>query len=229
MPEAVSEEGWSTVSRLPLDEQLTALGAALALNKTLVEVLDRVAELAVPRWYLTAGCLFQTVWNVVTGRPTTHGIRDYDLFYFDSEGLSWDAEDRVIRAGAALFADLPANVEIRNEARVHLWYQEKFGAPAPRIRVSSRRSTPSRRPPAASPSARRPTAAGGSTPRTGCPTSSAFGCVPTRFWHPARSTGPRPNAGRGCGPNSPCSPGPPTEPEGEPLWNAQVPEHPTHV
>ena len=138
MPEAVSEEGWSAVSRLPLDEQLTALGAALALNKTLVEVIDRVAELAVPRWYLTAGCLFQTVWNVVTGRPPTHGIRDYDLFYFDPEDLSWDAEDRVIRAGAALFADLPANVEIRNEARVHLWYQEKFGIPcAPYTSVES--------------------------------------------------------------------------------------------
>ena len=58
------------------------------------------------------------------------GIRDADLFYFDPD-TSWDAEDAVIRAGAVLFADLPVPVEIRNEARVHLWYADHFGAPAP--------------------------------------------------------------------------------------------------
>ncbi|GAB3567727.1 hypothetical protein GCM10027445_16480 [Amycolatopsis endophytica] len=26
-----------------------------------------------------------------------------------------------------MFADVPATVEIRNEARVHLWYEQKFG------------------------------------------------------------------------------------------------------
>ncbi|QRN79596.1 MAG: nucleotidyltransferase family protein [Nocardiopsis sp. BM-2018] len=123
--------GWTAVGRLPLDDQLLALEEALSRNDTLVEVLDRAAELAAPDWYLTAGCLFQTVWNVVTDRPPTHGIRDYDLFYFDPTDLSWAAEDRIIQAGAALFADLPASVEIRNEARVHLWYEEKFGVPCP--------------------------------------------------------------------------------------------------
>jgi hypothetical protein len=74
--------------------------------------------------------LFQTVWNDVTGRAPGTGIRDADLFYFDAD-TSWEAEDVVIRRGAALFADLPVPVEIRNEARVHLWYAERFGAPAP--------------------------------------------------------------------------------------------------
>ena len=56
--------------------------------------------------------------------------RDADLFYFDAD-TSWEAEDAVIRAGAGLFADLPVPVEIRNEARVHLWYADRFGAAAP--------------------------------------------------------------------------------------------------
>jgi uncharacterized protein len=30
-----------------------------------------------------------------------------------------------------VFGDLPVPVEIRNEARVHLWYADRFGAPAP--------------------------------------------------------------------------------------------------
>jgi hypothetical protein len=71
------------------------------------------------------------VWNVVTGRPPAAGIKDYDLFYFDAGDLSWEAEDRVIAAAGRLFADLPAEVEVRNEARVHLWYPQKFGVPCP--------------------------------------------------------------------------------------------------
>lgn len=119
------------IGRLPLDEQLGALREVLSRNDVLVEVLARTATLALPGWYLTAGCLFQTVWNVVTDRPPTHGIKDYDVFYFDDGDLSWEAEDRVIKAGREVFAGLPAEVEIRNEARVHLWYGEKFGVPCP--------------------------------------------------------------------------------------------------
>ncbi|MGC5394142.1 nucleotidyltransferase family protein [Streptomyces sp. DT20] len=115
--------------RLPLDEQLAALKAALSRNDVLVEVLDRTAALGLPSWYLTAGCLFQTVWNVATGRAPSHGIKDYDVFYFDDGDLSWEAEDAAIRAGREAFAGLAAEVEIRNEARVHLWYEEKFGVP----------------------------------------------------------------------------------------------------
>ncbi|MGW6933796.1 nucleotidyltransferase family protein [Lentzea sp. NPDC054927] len=108
---------------------IDALRTTLARNEVLVEVLRRAAELDLPGWYLTAGCVFQTVWNVVTGRPPTEGIRDYDLFYFDDADLSWEAENEVIEAGARVFADLPAVVEIRNEARVHLWYEDHFGVP----------------------------------------------------------------------------------------------------
>jgi len=119
------------IGRLPLDEQLGALRGVLSRNDVLAEVLARAATLDPPRWYLTAGCLFQTVWNVVTDRPPTHGIKDYDIFYFDDGDLSWEAEDQAIGAGREVFADLPAEVEIRNEARVHLWYEEKFGVPCP--------------------------------------------------------------------------------------------------
>ncbi|TLQ46170.1 nucleotidyltransferase family protein [Streptomyces marianii] len=119
------------ISRLPLDQQLESLRAVLSRNDVLTGVLARAVTLELPEWYVTAGCLFQTVWNVVTGRPPTNGIKDYDLFYFDSDDLSWEAEDTVIKAGREVFAGLPAEVEIRNEARVHLWYQDKFGVSCP--------------------------------------------------------------------------------------------------
>ncbi|MEV4875881.1 nucleotidyltransferase family protein [Streptomyces cyaneofuscatus] len=115
--------------RLPLAEQLDELRSVLSRNEVLTEVMARAAALELPGCYVTAGCLFQTVWNVVTGRPSTHGIKDYDIFYFDGTDLSWEAEDAVIKMGQEVFAGLPAEVEIRNEARVHLWYEEKFGVP----------------------------------------------------------------------------------------------------
>ncbi|KOU56343.1 hypothetical protein ADK57_42720 [Streptomyces sp. MMG1533] len=117
--------------RLPLPDQLAALRSALSRNEVLTAVLARASALELPGWYVTSGCLFQTVWNVATGRPPAGGIKDYDLFYFDDSDLSWAAEDAVIRAGREVFAGLPAEVEIRNEARVHLWYEEKFGVPCP--------------------------------------------------------------------------------------------------
>ncbi|HWN00902.1 MAG TPA: nucleotidyltransferase family protein, partial [Streptosporangiaceae bacterium] len=117
--------------QLPLDEQLARFEQTLRRNRTLTEVLARAATLDLPGWYLVAGCLYQTVWNVVSGQPPEAGILDYDLAYFDASDLSWDAEDAVIQAGHQLFARLPAPVQIRNQARVHLWYGEKFGIGCP--------------------------------------------------------------------------------------------------
>ncbi|MEU7481027.1 nucleotidyltransferase family protein [Lentzea sp. NPDC042327] len=119
----------AALARLPVDDQVMALRAVLARNELLVEVLTRAAGLGLPGWYLTAGCVVQTVWNVVTGRPSGEGIKDYDLFYFDDSDLGWAAENEVIEVGARVFGDLPVDVEIRNEARVHLWYEDRFGVP----------------------------------------------------------------------------------------------------
>jgi uncharacterized protein len=115
--------------QLPIDQQLVQFRVALRRNRTLTEVLARAAVMDLPSWYLAAGCLYQTVWNVVTGQPAEAGILDYDLAYFDSSDLSWEAEDAIIQAGHQIFAGLPAPVQIRNQARVHLWYEQKFGVP----------------------------------------------------------------------------------------------------
>ncbi|WP_206796472.1 nucleotidyltransferase family protein [Amycolatopsis sp. MtRt-6] len=110
---------------------LDRLRTILTRNEILVELLGRARGFGLPNWYLTAGCVVQTAWNVLTGREAAHGIEDYDLFYHDPADLSWAAEDRVIRSVAASCADLPVIVEVRNEARVHLWYEAKFGTPCP--------------------------------------------------------------------------------------------------
>lgn len=93
-------------------------------------ILDRLRSLALPDAWLVSGCLFQTVWNHRTGRAPEHGIKDYDVLYFDPD-LSKLAEDRVIAACADAFADLGADIEVRNQARVHLWYPDWFGTAYP--------------------------------------------------------------------------------------------------
>lgn len=111
-------------------EEAERFRAAVERNTTLLQVLRRAADLNLPGWYLAAGAVTQTVWNMSTNNPPEHGIDDYDLVYFDDSDLSWEAEDREIRKGAQVFGDLPSRVEIRNQARVHLWYAEKFGIPS---------------------------------------------------------------------------------------------------
>lgn len=91
-------------------------------------IIERIGALELRDCWLVSGSLFQTVWNVQTGRDPTYGIKDYDLFYFDSGDVSWEAEDAVIRRCAGVFGNLDADIQVRNQARVHLWYEEKFGA-----------------------------------------------------------------------------------------------------
>lgn len=102
--------------------------AAAAADPVCAAILDRMPHLGLSEWWLTAGAVFQNVWNAVKGHAPGYGIKDYDVFYFDASDLSWHAEDRVIRAAAELFADLGAVIEIRNQARVHLWYESRYGA-----------------------------------------------------------------------------------------------------
>jgi hypothetical protein len=122
------------MSDSPDDSQLTdereRFLEALLTNPIAGTILQRMPQLGLANWYLAAGGVFQTIWNVVTGRDPQEGIQDYDVFYFDSHDLSYEAEDAVIKRANRLFSDIPATIEVRNEARVHLWYEQKFGAPA---------------------------------------------------------------------------------------------------
>lgn len=118
----------------PVAEQAAAFTEIVLANPTVSAVLDRLPLLEVPDCWLAAGALFQTVWNHLSGRDLRAGIRDYDVNYFDATDLSWEAEDRVITRAAKVFADVPATVEVRNEARVHVWYEQRYGVPCLRYR-----------------------------------------------------------------------------------------------
>jgi hypothetical protein len=103
------------------------------LNTANRELIEGLAALALPQCHLTAGCLFQTVWNVLSGRPPAENIKDYDVFYFDGSDLSWEGEDAVVRRVMPLAERLGLPVEVKNQARVHLWYPQRFGSCYPQL------------------------------------------------------------------------------------------------
>ena len=94
---------------------------------------SRLPGLGLRQSFLTAGCVFQSAWNHTAGRPPGWGVKDYDVFYFDDSDLSREAEDAVIRRVHEATADLGATIEVKNQARVHLWYEQRFKAPYPRL------------------------------------------------------------------------------------------------
>lgn len=92
-----------------------------------MRTLTVARDWGLPDWWVVSGAIYNQVWNHLTGRPEMYGVKDIDLFYFDPD-LSWEAEDRHIHEATLRFPPSPP-VELRNQARVHLWYPDHFGIP----------------------------------------------------------------------------------------------------
>lgn len=105
----------------------TRLVEIVRADTGLMHVLTTARGLGLPDWRVFSGAVYQSVWNAVTGRPVGYGRKDFDLGYFDPD-TSWDAEDVVIKRVAAAFEEpFRSDVEVRNQARVHLWFMDRFG------------------------------------------------------------------------------------------------------
>ena len=103
------------------------LEIALRQNMWLGEILERFEEVALPDTWLVAGCIAQTIWNLGHGQPAEFGLKDVDLIFFDELDLSFEAEASHERRLRDLFQHLPIKLDVKNEARVHLWYEHRFG------------------------------------------------------------------------------------------------------
>lgn len=106
-----------------------ALLADISANPANRAILSRWQRLKLPDMWLVAGCLFQTVWNLQSGKPPAENIKDYDIFYFDAADLTKASEEHAQQHADAVLSDLGITVEVANQARVHLWYPDHFGHP----------------------------------------------------------------------------------------------------
>src|SRR5690606_16826437 len=108
--------------------QRAALEDIVRAQPVLMAVLRGLREMALPDHLVGGGAIYNEVWNTLSSRPALTGVKDIDAIYFDDSDLSYEAEDRVIQRITQMFAALPLPVELRNQARVHLWYPQKFGS-----------------------------------------------------------------------------------------------------
>lgn len=111
----------------PDAEQAAALLEITRASPTLMRAFRTARDLNLPDWWIVAGALYNQVFNHLTDRPDMYGVNDIDLFYFDPD-TSYEAEDEIIQNAARHFVPNPP-VEVRNQARVHLWYEQHFGQP----------------------------------------------------------------------------------------------------
>ncbi|MBO9502839.1 nucleotidyltransferase family protein [Brevundimonas sp. A19_0] len=116
-----------------MTDLVARLEAIVRADPNLMTVLEGVRAEGLSDWLIFSGAVYQSVWNHLTGRPAGHGIKDFDVGYFDPD-YSWDAEDAVIRRVAARFDEpLRSRVEVRNQRRVSEWFPAKFGQPWPPV------------------------------------------------------------------------------------------------
>lgn len=109
-----------------LETQKQLLFKILSENFVLFKVIKEAQNIGLKNYYIGAGCICQTVWNFQNGLNLMHGISDIDFVYFDDD-LSYEKEDIVIKQVQRKFGELPIKIDVKNQARVHLWYKEHYG------------------------------------------------------------------------------------------------------
>lgn len=96
-------------------------------HPVLARILAQWPALGLPDCWLSGSAIAQARWNEAFGLPVTHGISDVDLVYFDASDLSEAGEAAHAARIAGLFAHLAVRIDLKNQARVHLWYEGRFG------------------------------------------------------------------------------------------------------
>jgi hypothetical protein len=102
------------------------LAALLAHNHRLQAILSRAPELELDAYYLAAGAIVQTVWNVQSSRPADAGIDDYDLVYEEHFGNAIEPY-RSVEHAIDTFPTIVTSIGVRRNANASLHVYAPFG------------------------------------------------------------------------------------------------------
>ncbi len=91
------------------------------------EMAIALYELKTEKFYIGAGAIAQTIWNIQTNRPLDYGIDDIDIVYYNPKNTEEKHEKKVVECLNQKLEEYPLWIDVKNEARVHLWYRNKFG------------------------------------------------------------------------------------------------------
>ncbi len=100
-------------------------------NEVIYDFLLRIDQLPLRNYFIGAGCITQTIWNDLSGYPLCHGIKDVDVVYYDANDITSEGEAGIRTMLADAFPDFPLKLDVKNQARVHMWYKERFGYEIP--------------------------------------------------------------------------------------------------
>ncbi|CVI64251.1 MULTISPECIES: nucleotidyltransferase family protein [Agrobacterium] len=103
------------------------LESIVLASPLLAPIIDAWNTLALPDSWIAAGAIAQTIWNHKFGLPPAHGVADVDIIYFDPHDLTETGEAEHATRIRSILTDLPVRIDVKNEARVHIWYENKFG------------------------------------------------------------------------------------------------------
>jgi len=115
------------VDNTDLQTQIKRLAKILEQSQPLYRIIEQAAGIGLKDYYIGAGCIAQTVWNDQTDLALTHGISDIDFVYYDNFDLSFQAENVAIERITRMIEPCEIKLDIKNQARVHLWYKDYFG------------------------------------------------------------------------------------------------------
>ncbi|MBG9588061.1 nucleotidyltransferase family protein [Cytobacillus firmus] len=97
-------------------------------NEPLMRIIKVLKDLNLPfEYYVGAGCITNTVWNDISGYPLEYGISDFDIVYYAPEDLTFESEKKLQDKLLNLLGNFQFKLDVKNQARVHLWYENKFG------------------------------------------------------------------------------------------------------
>ena len=107
----------------------TRLGQSVRNNPVISELLCNWEEIDLRNCWIVAGTIVQSYWNSAHGFSPLHGVSDIDIIYFDPDDLSEESEADHAARITTQFKDIGLRFDVKNEARVHLWYEDRFGYP----------------------------------------------------------------------------------------------------
>ena len=124
----------TAASARAIEERATASLVGIVLSiPWLSEILRIVRELGPPGGFVAAGAVRDTVWDVLTGRPSTGPHGDVDVVYWADSERGRDGAGLHERCLRAARPDL--NWEVTNQATVHLWHHARGQLVAPHASV----------------------------------------------------------------------------------------------
>lgn len=102
----------------------------ISKSEPLTRVLQVLKKLNLPfDYYVGAGSITNTIWNDISGYSICYGISDIDIVYYDRRNIESEIEMELKAEIKSQLGDFQFELDVKNQARVHLWYESKFGFP----------------------------------------------------------------------------------------------------